>query len=482
MMGRRQQIEPKLFYTGVNLEERIPADHRLRRIAAVVDFSFVRQQVAETYGHNGHESLDPTVLMKLMLLLFLENVPSERQVIEQLGYRMDWLWFCGLDLDATVPDSSVLSKARRRWGPEVFAGLFGEVLQRCVAAGLVDGRVVHVDASCVAAAVDERRLVPVLRQVGEGLYEQLETAAEAESPAGHWTSATDPEAGVTRNGGQMVCGYKEHRAVDDAQGIITATVTTDAATNEGQMLVEVLKAHEANTGAKPETVVADTQYGSAANYRQLHEQEVRACIPHVQGGTQPGKFGHEAFRYDAAEDCFWCPAGERLRPYQRQVARRRVIYRAARGVCQQCPLRSQCTDSRHGRGVERHLDQEHVDWAEQCLSPGCRRRLMHRRQVVIEGSFADAANCHGFKQARWRGRWAVRIQNLLVATCQNLRKWLRAARRGGRALALSHAAAGPAGVALGRQRSVARRRSAWTRPCVSPSRSSSFAYPDLAVT
>jgi transposase len=437
MMGRRQQIEPKLFYTGVSLEERIPADHRLRRIAAAVDFTFVRQQVAQTYGHNGHESLDPIVLLKLMLLLFLENVPSERQVTAQLGYRLDWLWFCGLDLDAPVPDSSVLSKARRRWGPDVFAGLFGEVLQRCVAAGLVDGRVVHVDASCVAAAVDERRLVPVLRQVGEGLYAQLETASEPEPPAGRWTSATDPQAGVTMNGGQLVCGYKEHRAVDDAHGIITATVTTDAATNEGQMLGAVLEAHAANLGARPATVVADTQYGSAVNYRQLHEQQVQACIPHVQGGTQPGKFAHEAFRYEAAEDCFWCPAGKRLRPYQRQVARRRVIYKAARGVCQGCPLREQCTDGKHGRGVERHLDQEHVDWAEQCVSTRRRRRLLHRRQVVIEGSFADAANCHGFKQARWRGRWAVRIQNLLIATCQNLRKLLRVALRRGRALTLS---------------------------------------------
>ena len=150
MMGPEQKREPRLFYTDFNLDRRVPADHPLRRVAKEIDFSFVRAEVASLYGECGNPSVDPAVLLKLNFLLFYENVPSERQLMEQLPLRLDWLWFCGYDLDSEVPDHSVPSKARRRWGPEVFASFFARVLAQCVDAGLVDGKTVHVDASVVA--------------------------------------------------------------------------------------------------------------------------------------------------------------------------------------------------------------------------------------------------------------------------------------------------------------------------------------------
>jgi len=116
MMGEPQKSEPKLMDVGFNLEERIPADHELRKIKGVVDFSFVRSWVKPLYGRNGHPSIDPAVVLKLIFLLFYEKVPSERALLARLPMRLDWLWFCGYDLDSEVPDHSVLSKARRRWG------------------------------------------------------------------------------------------------------------------------------------------------------------------------------------------------------------------------------------------------------------------------------------------------------------------------------------------------------------------------------
>ena len=124
MMGRSQQLQPKLFYTALNLDERVSADHPLRQIAKVIDFSFVREQVRELYGRRGNPSVDPAVLMKLMFLLHYENVASERKLMQQLPLRLDWLWFCGYDLDSQIPDHSVISKARRRWGMEVSSASF----------------------------------------------------------------------------------------------------------------------------------------------------------------------------------------------------------------------------------------------------------------------------------------------------------------------------------------------------------------------
>jgi IS5 family transposase len=430
MIGPRQKLEAKLFYTSVNLDERIPPKHRLRRLRETLDLEFVRPAVADCYGFNGQESIDPIVLMKLMLLLFLENVSSERALVEQLAFRLDWLWFCEMDPDDPIPNHSVLSKARRRWGVEVFTTLFGRVLQQCVDAGLVSGDVLHVDGSCVAGNVDVAKLQPVLRLRGKTLYEQLEAECEPVHPSGRFTGRSDREAGVTRKNGQTICGYKDHRAVDDAEGVITATVTTDAAADEGHLLADVLAEHEHNTGGKPDTVVADTQYGTAANYERLHRDGVTPCIPAKDGNApRKGKFGHDAFQYMPAKDCFVCPAGQDLYPYDRDDSHQRTRYRAAGGVCRTCPLRSRCTDSRDGRRVQRHMAQEHIDWANSCLSKARRRHLRRRRDIRMEGSFADGANQHGFKRARWRGLAKMTIQNLLIAVCQNLRKLLKAGRR-----------------------------------------------------
>jgi len=173
MMGRAQSRKPRLFYTDFNLDRRVPAEHPLRRIAQRIDFDFVRDEVTHLYGDVGNPSVDPAVLLKFNFLLFLENVPSERQLMEQMPLRLDWLWFCGYDLDDAVPDHSVLSKARRRWGPEVFASFFTRVLAQCVDAGLVDGQTVHVDASVIAANASRDTVQPVLRKTGEELYARL---------------------------------------------------------------------------------------------------------------------------------------------------------------------------------------------------------------------------------------------------------------------------------------------------------------------
>ena len=372
--GMAVQHEPKLFYTGVNLAERIPEDHILRRLNAELDFGFVRSAVAESYGNNGNESIDPIVLVKLMLLLFLEDCSSERQLVKQLAYRIDWLWFCGLDLDDEIPNHSVLSKARRRWGTEVFESLFCRVLAQCISVGLVDGRAIHIDASCIDGDVDTAKLQPVLRvvcrQLAERLDEPIDLSATEDTPAGkpqathpsgRLTASSDPEAGVTRSYGRTVCGYKDHRAVDDAHGIITATLSTDAAVNESHVLEDVIYAHEANTDKTLDVVAADKQYGTGENYRHLRERHITPCIPHKKNKPPKGKFGREQFSYDHENDCFICPADEILRPYHRNYSKRRIRYQTDRGVCLQCPLRKECTDSKYGRRVERHMYQDHID-------------------------------------------------------------------------------------------------------------------------
>jgi len=145
MMGQRKS-EPQLFNYAVNLEKRVRANHPLRRVKAAIDLSFVREEVAHCYGKNGNESVAPEVILKMMFLLFFDDIASERELMEVIGERLDYLWFLDYGLDEKVPDHSVLSKARPRWGKEVFESVFVRTVAQCVG-----GKKLHVDASLIEA-------------------------------------------------------------------------------------------------------------------------------------------------------------------------------------------------------------------------------------------------------------------------------------------------------------------------------------------
>jgi transposase len=429
MMGKTQQLEPKLFYHGLSLERRIPSDHPLRRIQQVVDFTFIRSQVADLYGSCGHTSVDPVVLLKLMFLLFYENVKSERQLMAQLPMRLDWLWFCGYDIDDQTPDHSVLSKARRRWGAEVFSTFFETILTQCVQAGLVDGEIIHVDSSMIDANASKDSLQCQVRLVSDQLYDQLEQTSEPDKPLEKHISTTDPDARLSKKKySRTTLGYKDHRSVDDKAGIVTATVTTPANMTDDKVLTEVIEQHQHATGKEVEMVAADMAYGTGENYKMLHEQGITPCISHQQRSSRcHPDFNHDKFIYDAKQDCYLCPAGQKLPRHQEKPRENSIIYRADRQTCQSCRHLKQCVSSQQfGRQIRRNVNTEHIEWADGCLSKYERKRLMARRKYKAEGSFADAANNHGFKRCRLRGIEKATIQNQMIAAIQNLRKLLRA--------------------------------------------------------
>lgn len=183
MMGRQPAPQPQLFYTGFSLERRVRSNHPLRKIEELVGLDFVYREVQESYGRNGNVSVPPPVILKLMLLLVFYNVRSERELMETLPERLDWLWFLGMDIDSEIPNHSVLSKARKRWGVEVFKSLFERVVWQCVEAGLVDGKKLFMDASLIEANASNNSIVDrqsLERYLREG-YEELERRLEEES-------------------------------------------------------------------------------------------------------------------------------------------------------------------------------------------------------------------------------------------------------------------------------------------------------------
>jgi transposase len=184
MMGYQPGFQPKLFYQQINIEQRVPKDHTLRKIQERIDFDFIYGEVKDTYGDNGNVSVPPPVILKMMLLLTLYNVRSERELMETIPMRLDWLWFLGYDLDSEVADHSVLSKARARWGVEAFRSFFERIVWQCVEAGLVDGSKIFVDSSLVDAnasnnsVIDTQSLRIHLRENYKKLEARLEEVEE----------------------------------------------------------------------------------------------------------------------------------------------------------------------------------------------------------------------------------------------------------------------------------------------------------------
>lgn len=412
MMGPASTRSDKLFYVACSLEDRVPSDHLLRRIDQIVNFDFVRREVASCYGTNGHVSLDPAMVMRMMLVMYLEGIRSERAFMRQLPMRLDWLWFCRLDLDSVTPDHSVLSKARRRWGKDLFRRVFDRVLDLCCNAGMVDGETVYADSTLLKANADRDG------RISRILWEQLEnglrsddpsvpcpaedasgpgpaadsggddddesepgagSAAEDHEPAGlpfkpfetqsparsdraklnnALVSPVDPDAAVhTRKAVGTILGYRDHRLTDDQCGIILATHVTAADGDDGAQLPLLLAQMEARLGRLPDEVVGDSMYGTRNNYAHCRERGVKAYLKKRRGKDTP--------------KVSWL----RLLP-------------------------SDCTPARA-------------------------IRLMMRRRTVAEGSFAEAHTLMDHWRCRWRRLHRVQIQAYLAATAQNIKKLLK---------------------------------------------------------
>lgn len=555
MMGTMPaHLQEPLFCYRANLERRVRPDHPLRQINAILDLGFVLPAVNDCYGRSGHVSLDPRVIVKLMLLLFYYNIPSERELMEQLPVRLDFLWFLGFDLETDIPDHSVLSKARARWGGEIFKQLFERSVQQCIRAGLVDGRLLHVDSTIVEANASKNsviqsspELVAALRQAYQDQEQKLQSfqAVSAASPpsvgqipilqagppsdapakpepsakqttavepqsqklsaqsaltvagpadltADHarqssqrqaqsqsltaglpvdapaasaarepsatvesvapqkgpqepsqktersvnqtHVSLTDPQAHLARcKNGATDLTFKEHRAVDDAHGVITAVEATCSTVADGTQLPVLVAQHQSRATASPASlaVAGDKHYGTAENFIYCADHDLRPHLGCASANVQErGQMPASRFVYDAKADHYVCPQGHFLRLHQQKPEEETKIYLIENAaLCQACPLRAQCTSAKAGRSLKRHMQAEIIARGQAQANSPAGRYSRKRRKHVMEGSFADAANNHGSKRARWRGLARQQIQSWLICAVQNLRLLLKHGQR-----------------------------------------------------
>jgi transposase len=504
MMGRKEQAG-KLFYQ-VSLEDLVPAGHLLRRVAEAVDFDVARRLTARFYSHTGQPSVDPVVLFKMALLGYLYGLPSERRLVDEIRVNLAYRWFIGYDLDEAIPDHSVLSKARRRFGPTIYEAFFTDVVRQCERAGLIRGDRLFLDSTLVAAHADlgrvgSRELLRQLSAVSEHVADLWEENPEAATVAGvdptapasapesapaadgedadvveavaepaveageraglrvagpddppnaglgllnnRLVSRTDPDATVVQRAKVPAdLYYKVHVGVDGGPArIVTAVEATTGIVGDEQLLPRLVAEHEGNTRRRLLEVAADTKYGTIDNYQWLEERDIRAAIPFSNGGSDHRLIPRSAFLYDPATDTYRCPTGALLTRQGRTTttaAHPLIIYRPRPAACADCPLKLRCCGSAKVRSVSRPDDGGLRDRTVAYLRTGPARRLIRQRKAWVETVFGDGKERRGLRRARCRGLDAVRIQALLTATAQNIRK-LALHRPAGPALSPAHA-------------------------------------------
>jgi transposase len=447
MMGYGPPPNDPLFSYRVQLETRVRTDHPLRKIKEQIDFEFIYKEVEKTYGRNGNVSVPPPVILKLMLLLIRYNVRSERELMDTLPERLDWLWFLGLTIESPLPDHSVLSKARTRWGQDAFKHFFERIVLQCVEAGLVDGTRIFMDASLIDAdasnnsVVDSHSLKRHLNERYRELEKRLEVGETVEDARktrtvvnSRYVSTTDADASIVRHaGGRAKLRYKTHRAVDGRHEVITGVKVTPGAVDDGREMGFLIEEHEKNTDATITTVVADSKYGTKENLLLCHDKGIQAHVPTIKAITsgtssREGIFPEERFVYHKETDTYTCPAGHVLKKRSIHEDKQNIEYAASKKDCDSCSLRSECTRSKGFRTVQRHVRQEELDHMLALTKTYAAKNDLKTRQHLMERSYARSAR-FGFDRARWRGLWKVCIQEYLICVIQNIETLIRYGRR-----------------------------------------------------
>lgn len=448
MMGCQDHSQDKLFYS-FNLEDHVPHNHLLRGIDRYLDLSSLRQHLSDFYSHTGRPSIAPELMVRMLIIGYCFGIRSERRLCEEIHLNLAYRWFCRLGLEDKVPDHSTFSKNRHGRFREsgAFRHLFETVLQRCIAEGLVGGEGFATDASVIKADAQRMQSVPGEEAAAwvrsedstRAVREYLDALEEMNTPSftPKLVSTTDPSSSWTAApAGPAVFAYSTNYLVDLQAGIV---VDVEASSVNKAAEVDATKAMlervEEKYGMKPDRLVGDTNYGSAAMLGWLIDKKIAPHVPVMDKSVRSdGTYSRSDFQWMAQADEYRCPEGHALRndlrtfknPRSRITKADTVIYRASQSDCGACPNKNRCCPNTSHRKIARSVHEDARDVARQLLTTPEYRQSRNERKKV-EMLFAHLKRILRLDKLRLRGRSGAQDEFLLAATAQNLRrmvKWL----------------------------------------------------------
>lgn len=369
MFRKKRAVQEPLFIPG-KLSDFIPDDHILKRINDAVNLSWVDGYVREAYDErHGRPCIEPERALRLMLCGFLHGIIQDRKLIREAQVNIAYRWFCGYELDESLPDHSSLTRIRQRWGVKRFRKIFRRVVKQCVDAGLVDGDALHCDGSLIRADVSWESLVStyVEKTAAENSASEDSEAEEDGTTAGSSPNAaakkkpagkvkkvsrTDPDASMATSSKKVRLepAYKQHTCVDDkARIIVDVEVTTGEASESLELMNQIDRVTE-TLGKRPEVVTADKGYASGANYESLEIRGIKAVIPPQKERRPAGNMPLSRFSYDPVNEIVRCPGGKKLT--RRTRGEYGWFYRATAADCRSCRFRKGCVhEGQNSRSV-----------------------------------------------------------------------------------------------------------------------------------
>ncbi|NEX60189.1 transposase [Noviherbaspirillum galbum] len=441
MMGRNLVARERT--ETINLEAFVPQDHLLRAIDRYLDLTAFRDHLKPFYSHMGRPSVDPELLIRMLIIGYCYGIRSERRLCEEVHLNLAYRWFCHLGVHDRVPDHSTFSKNRhgRFRDSDAFRELFESVLRRCMVEGMVGGEGFATDASVIKADAQRQRAVPGMERIDWGDPSRLArpvreylAALEASVPTDppKSISLTDPAASWTATAGPAFFAYSTNYLVDVKHGIIVDVEPSSSShAAESRATRTMIDRTEQRLHIKPYRLIADTAYGSAAMLGWLVKD--KGITPHVpvwdRSQRKDGTFIVGDFVWEPEADQYRCPGGKALRKEWRAFTHARVHvtkagtvnYRSSGMDCAPCKLKPWCCPHTATRKIVRSIHEDARDVARRIMqTPEYAQSRRERKKV--EMLFAHLKRILKLDRLRLRGPTGAHDEFLLAATAQNLRR------------------------------------------------------------
>jgi transposase len=439
MMGRLNHDQGRLFYSFC-LEEAVPDDHLVRKVAAVLDLSWVHAELAAHYPDNGRPSIDPELMIRMLIIGYVFAIRSERALCRDVQVNLAYRWFCGLSIEDNIPDHSTFSRARneRFRDSDIFRRVFEHVVETCIAAGFVGGEGFAVDASLIVADANKQRSIPgaewnkerAAKDASRAVKEYLATLDDAAFGAASevtpkFVSPSDPAAqwtGAMR--GPAFFAYADNYLVDVKFGVIVDVQATRAIRQaEVGAAKTMIGRTEERFGLKPERLAADTAYGSAATLNWIvNEKRIAPHIPVIEKSKrEDGSLSRQDFTFDNDRNVYVCPQGKLLHTTGRIHDSDVLLYRARTADCEPCPLKPKCCPKSPERKIPRSIYEDARD-AARALADTEAFEQSRRDRKRVEMLFAHLKRILRLGRLRLRGPRGAQDEFTLAAIAQNLRR------------------------------------------------------------
>jgi transposase len=454
MMGRRERGQGQFFY-AFDLDKVVPLDHLVRQIDGVLDLDWVHKELAPYYSHTGRPSIDPVLMIRMLIVGYVFAIRSERQLCSEVQVNLAYRWFCKLGIEDGIPDHSVFSRARheRFRQSDALRRVFENVVAKCIAAGLVGGEGFSIDASLIRADVDKKKRTPGDQPISWPKAEEasravreyltvLDAAHHDEENGGDdgglsgggnrrkppkEVSLTDPQAAwVARKNTDAFFAYDANYLIDNKAGIIVDAEGTRANRIAEIAITEtMIERVKDRFDLEPRLLAGDTAYGAVRLLKWLVDRRIAPHIPvWDKSARTDGTFSRADFVFDRERNVYICPKGKLLHTTGTVIDGSTLRYRASKRDCDVCAFKMRCCPHTPSRWIPRDVHEDARDVAR-ALAKTAAFDQSRRERKKVEMCFAHMKRIFKLDRLRLRGLSGAKDEVLLTANAQNLRRLVK---------------------------------------------------------